>query len=280
MTSICSLRSRKQTQLGLSLIELMISMALGLLVILAVTYVYAGSRTSYRHQESFSAVQESGRVALETLTRDIRMAGYPGCGSLTFLRHLSPGFSNATALAGTPAADAAVPDTISVTRGSAVLTTLSDSMPVANQVNLEPTGLAAMGALAVGAQMLITDCAYSELFTVGSVAGSLVTSTANLNRLYGAGSFVMRLENVAYTVAGNELLRNGQAVAGGVTNMKIFYGVDTDADRSADTYVSDPGALVPAGWPSVVAVRVNLTINERDITMPFAATIAVRNRAP
>ena len=279
MTSICSLRSRKQTQLGLSLIELMISMALGLLVILAVTYVYAGSRTSYRHQESFSAVQESGRVALETLTRDIRMAGYPGCGSLTFLRHLSPGFSNATALAGTPAADAAVPDTISVTRGSAVLTTLV-SMPLANQVNLEPTGLAAMGALAVGAQMLITDCAYSELFTVGSVAGSLVTSTATLNRLYGAGSFVMRLENVAYTVAGNELLRNGQAVAGGVTNMKIFYGVDTDADRSADTYVSDPGALVPVGWPNVVAVRVNLTINERDITMPFAATIAVRNRAP
>lgn len=279
MTSICSRRSKKQTQLGLSLIELMISMALGLLVILAVTYVYAGSRTSYRHQESFSAVQESGRVALETLTRDIRMAGYPGCGSLTFLRHLSPGFSNATALAGTPAADAAVPDTISVTRGSAVLTTLV-SMPLANQVNLEPTGLAAMGALAAGTQLLITDCAYSELFTVGSVAGSLVTSTANLTRLYGAGSFVMRLENVAYTVAGNELLRNGQAVAGGVTNMKIFYGVDTDADRSADTYVSDPGALVPVGWPNVVAVRVNLTINERDITMPFAATIAVRNRAP
>lgn len=279
MTSICSRHSKKQTQLGLSLIELMISMALGLLVILAVTYVYAGSRTSYRHQESFSAVQESGRVALETLTRDIRMAGYPGCGSLTFLRHLSPGFSNATALAGTPAADAAVPDTISVTRGSAVLTTLV-SMPLANQVNLEPTGLAAMGALAAGTQLLITDCAYSELFTVGSVAGSLVTSTANLTRLYSAGSFVMRLENVAYTVAGNELLRNGQAVAGGVTNMKIFYGVDTDADRSADTYVSDPGALVPVGWPSVVAVRVNLTINERDITMPFAATIAVRNRAP
>lgn len=280
MTSTCGLRPKKQAQLGLSLIELMISMALGLLVILAVTYVYAGSRTSYRHQEAFSAVQESGRVALETLTRDIRMAGYPGCGSLTFLRHLSPGFSNATALAGTPAADAAVPDTISVTRGSAVLTTLV-SMPLANQVNLEPAGLAAMGALAAGTtQLLITDCAYSELLTVGSVAGSLVTSTANLTRLYGAGSFVMRLENVAYTVAGNELLRNGQAVAGGVTNMKIFYGVDIDADRSADTYVSDPGALVPVGWPNVVAVRVNLTINERDITMPFAATIAVRNRAP
>lgn len=279
MTCICKSHSKRQGQYGLSLIELMISMALGLLVILAVTYVYAGSRTNYRHQESFSAVQEAGRIALETISRDVRMAGYPGCGNLTFLRHLSPDFSNATALAGTPAADASVPDTISVTRGSALLTTLI-SMPLTNQVNLEPAGLAVMGVPAVGTQLLITDCAYSELLTVASVAGGLVTATANLTRQYGAGSFVMRRENVAYTVAGNELLRNGQSVAGGVTNMKIFYGVDTDADRSADTYISDPGALAPVGWPNVVAVRVNLTINERDITMPFAATIALRNRAP
>lgn len=271
------LHRAKQVQQGVSLIELMISMALGLLVILAVTYVFAGSRTNYRHQEAFSAVQESGRIALETLTRDIRMAGYPGCGNLTFLRHLSPGFSNDTALTGTPAADAAVPDSISVTRGSANLTTLDD-MPTTTQLQL--ASFAALGGAPVGSQLLVTDCAYTEALVISGVAADLVTATLPLGRQYSTGSFVMRLENVAYTVAGNELLRNGQAVAGGVTNMKIFYGVDNDADRSADVYVSDPGALVPVGWPNVVSVRVNLTITERDITMPFSATIAVRNRAP
>lgn len=277
MKSARILHVSKEAQKGLSLIELMISMALGLLVILAVTYVFAGSRTNYRHQESLSAVQESGRIALETLTRDIRMAGYPGCGNLTFLRHLSAGFSNDTALTGTPAAGAAVPDTISVTRGSANLTSLV-SMPATTQLQL--ASFAALGGAAVGSQLLVTDCAYTETLLVSGVATDLVTATLPLGRQYSTGSFVMRLETVAYTVAGNELLRNGQAVAGGVTNMKIFYGVDSDADRSADSYVSDPGALVPVGWPSVVSVRVNLTITEGNITMPFSATIAVRNRAP
>jgi type IV pilus assembly protein PilW len=267
----------KKVQRGFSLIELMISMTLGLLIILAVTYVFAGSRANYRQQEALSAVQESGRIALETLTRDIRMAGYPGCGNLTFLRHLSPDFSNDTALTGTPAAGAAVPDVISVTRGSATLTSLV-SMPATNQLQL--ASFAALGGAAVGSQLLITDCSYTEVLQISGVATDLVTATLPLGRQYGTGSFVMRLESVAYTVAGNELFRNGQAVAGSVTNMKMFYGVDNNGDRSADVYVADPGALVPVGWPRVVSVRVNLTITERDITMPFSATIALRNRAP
>lgn len=267
----------KEVQKGLSLIELMISMALGLLVILAVTYVFAGSRTNYRHQESLSAVQESGRIALETLTRDIRMAGYPGCGNLMSLEPLSPGFSNDTALTGTSAAGAAVPDTISVSRGSANLTSLV-SMPATTQLQL--ASFAALGGAAVGSQLLVTNCKEIETLVISGIATDLVTATLPLAREYATGSYVMRLENVAYTVVGNELLRNGQAVAGGVTNMKIFYGVDSDADRSADSYVSDPGTLVTVGWPSVVSVRVNLTITEGTITMPFSATIAVRNRAP
>lgn len=264
-------------QKGLSLVELMISLALGLLIVLAVTYVFAGSRTNYRHQEAFSAVQESGRIALEVLTRDVRMAGYPGCGNLTFLQHLSPGFSNDVALAGTANAVATVPDSISVTRGSSNLTSVV-SMPSISQVQL--VGVGALGTVAVGDQLLVTDCAYTEVFQVAGVAGNTLTSLVPLSRQYGAGSLVMRLETVAYTVVGNELRRNGQAIAGGVTNMKIFYGVDTDADRSANNYLTDPGALVPVGWPSVVSVRVNLTVTERDVTMPFATTIALRNRAP
>jgi type IV pilus assembly protein PilW len=251
-------------------------MTLGLLIILAVTYVFAGSRANYRQQEAMSAVQESGRIALETLTRDIRMAGYPGCGNLTFLQHLSPGFSNAAAITGTPAAGATVPDSISVIRGSSNLTSLigmpdTDELLVAN--------FAALGGTATG-PILVSDCAYTEVLQISTAVANLITATLPLARQYGAGSSVMRLETVAYSVVGNELIRNGQAVAGSVTNLKIVYGVDNNGDRSADVYVTDPGALAPVGWPSVVSVRVNLTIAEGGITMPFSATIALRNRAP
>lgn len=277
MTNTGTSMNSRVCQKGLSLVELMISLALGLLIVLAVTYVFAGSRTNYRHQEAFSAVQESGRIALEVLTRDVRMAGYPGCGNLTFLQHLSPGFSNDVAIAGTANAVATVPDAITVTRGSSNLTSVV-SMPSISQIQL--VGVGALGTVAVGDQLLVTDCAYTEVFQVAGVAGNTLTSLAPLSRQYGAGSLVMRLETVAYTVVGNELRRNGQAIAAGVTNMKIFYGVDTDADRSANNYLTDPGVLVPVGWPSVVSVRVNLTVTERDVTMPFATTIALRNRAP
>lgn len=264
-------------QQGLSLIELMISLALGLLVVLAVTYVFAGSRANYRHQDALSAVQESGRISLEVLTRDVRMAGYPGCGNLPFLRHLSPDFSNDVAIGGVFNADAAVPDSITITRGSSSSTSVV-GMPAVNQVQL--VDVDALGGVAVGDQLLITDCAYTEVFQVGGVAGDLVTAAVVLNRQYGAGSLVMRLESVNYTVAGNELRRNGQGVAGGVANMKVFYGVDNDTDRSADNYVTNPGAAVPTNWPNVVSVRVNLTVTDRDITMPFSTTITLRNRAP
>lgn len=277
MTYARTTTNSKTGQRGLSLIELMISLALGLLVVLAVTYVFAGSRANYRHQDALSAVQESGRIALEVLTRDVRMAGYPGCGNLPFLRHLSLNFSNDVAIGGVFNADAAVADSITIVRGSSNLTSVV-GMPAFNQVQL--VDVDTLGSVAVGDQLLITDCAYTEVFQVGDVTDDLLTATAVLTRQYSTGSLVMRLENVNYSVAGNELRRNGQAIAGGVVNMKVFYGVDTDADRSADNYVTNPGAAVPTDWPNVVSVRVNLTVTERDITMPFSTTITLRNRAP
>ncbi|MBD3893973.1 MAG: hypothetical protein EST26_08920 [Hydrogenophaga sp.] len=264
-------------QRGLSLIELMISITLGLLVILAVTYVFAASRASYRHQEALSNVQESGRMALELLTRDIRMAGHPGCGNLAFLDHRTPAeFSNAMVLSGVANA-AAVPDSISLTRGSAHPARLS-AIAAANQIEL--VDAAVLGNLVAGDRLLLTDCAFTEVVQVSARLGNRVTTVAPLTRQYGPGSFVMRLERVAYSVAGNELRRSvdgapGQAVAGNIANMKLFYGIDSSGDRSVDSYVANP-----ANWAEVVAVRINLSVTERDVTLPFSTTVALRNRVP
>lgn len=73
----------QRTQRGLTLIELMISIAIGLVVVGAVTYVYVGSKGAYRGNESVARIQEAGRFALDSITRDIRRAGALGCGSVT-----------------------------------------------------------------------------------------------------------------------------------------------------------------------------------------------------
>jgi len=72
-------RNTRGKSLGLSLVELMIAMTLGLIVMVAVGEVYLSSSRTYRSQEALSRLQESARYAMETLSYDIRMAGQVGC---------------------------------------------------------------------------------------------------------------------------------------------------------------------------------------------------------
>lgn len=73
--------SCKRPQAGLTLVELMIAMVLGLIVIGGVISVIAANRQTYRTNEALSQVQESARTAFELLARDIRQAASTGCGN-------------------------------------------------------------------------------------------------------------------------------------------------------------------------------------------------------
>jgi type IV pilus assembly protein PilW len=75
--------ARTKIQAGFSLVELMVAMTIGFIVVASVGYVYLGSRSAFRTTDNMSRMQESARYALDTMTRDIRMAGYRGCASST-----------------------------------------------------------------------------------------------------------------------------------------------------------------------------------------------------
>lgn len=77
----------RRAQRGLTLIELMVSIAIGLVVIGAVSYMYLGSKGAYRGNESLARTQEAGRFALDSITRDVRRAGALGCGSLVSINN-------------------------------------------------------------------------------------------------------------------------------------------------------------------------------------------------
>ena len=64
---------------GLSLIELMIALLIGIMLVLGMVQVFAASRAAYSLSEGLGRVQENGRFALDFLQRDIRMAGHFGC---------------------------------------------------------------------------------------------------------------------------------------------------------------------------------------------------------
>ncbi|MBB5210921.1 PilW family protein [Microbulbifer hydrolyticus] len=68
-----------RSQRGISLVELMISITIGLILMTGVVQLFLSSRATLSTQQALSRVQESGRLAMEFLARDIRMAGYMGC---------------------------------------------------------------------------------------------------------------------------------------------------------------------------------------------------------
>lgn len=63
-------------QFGLTLVELMVSMTLGLLVVMAATGLLVSSKSSYVAQDDDAHVQDTGRYALENITRAVRQAAY------------------------------------------------------------------------------------------------------------------------------------------------------------------------------------------------------------
>ncbi|MFQ5936255.1 MAG: PilW family protein, partial [Acidiferrobacterales bacterium] len=64
---------------GFTLVELMVAVTIGLIILAALSQLFVSSRATYQVEEGLSRVQESGRIAMEFLTRDLRMAGYAGC---------------------------------------------------------------------------------------------------------------------------------------------------------------------------------------------------------
>ena len=66
-------------QSGLSLIELLVALVLGLAVLIGLSSVYVAVKQSFRFQETSGRLQEDATFAMDAIARDLRMAGSAGC---------------------------------------------------------------------------------------------------------------------------------------------------------------------------------------------------------
>ena len=81
---------------GFSLVELMVAITLSLLLLSGVVAIFSSSRVSYETTHQLSRIQETGRFALEQLSRHIRSAGFAGCARQP--NFVSTALSNGTTL--------------------------------------------------------------------------------------------------------------------------------------------------------------------------------------
>ena len=75
------LPDHRNRQSGVSLIELMVALIIGLFLIFGAVTIYQQSRTTFRTTESVARLQEVARLAMDVLEADIRMANYWGLGN-------------------------------------------------------------------------------------------------------------------------------------------------------------------------------------------------------
>lgn len=66
-------------QQGYSVVELLIASVVGLIVLSGAVTVFTGNKSSQQLSSGMARIQESGRVALDILSNDIRLAGFQGC---------------------------------------------------------------------------------------------------------------------------------------------------------------------------------------------------------
>lgn len=274
-------------QAGLTLVELLISIAVGLVVMVAFGYLYMGSRQSFRVQDSVARIQENGRYALEVIGQDLRVAGYVGCGSLTSVTPALTANPNPDAGGGpianlTPAtvltgADGGVgaPDAVTLYKvtGSGEFLTAAMAVGAPVPIPASPRNYAA------GSMFLIANCTNADVFR-NSVAiasgdtaiehGAANNDSANLSVAYGPDAMVFPFEAIEYHLGNNpannsSLYRrlNGtdQEVVENVEDLQITYGEDTDADGAVNAYVTANNVV---DWSRVLAVRVSLLLVSPD----------------
>lgn len=175
----------KSNQYGFGLIELMIAVALSSLMLLGVLQIFDANKRTGKLTSSFARVQENGRIAVEMLVRDIRMADAWGCvgiGSTNILNHLETTDGNYKSYmawanaAGVEAVDnvasGTMIDSITVKPGTDRLT-VRGAKPMSNVRVTTPYMVTPAATIHInsgvdiphGMILIITDCTGADLFT-------------------------------------------------------------------------------------------------------------------
>ncbi|MDY0014155.1 MAG: PilW family protein [Rhodocyclaceae bacterium] len=274
---------------GLTLVELMVALTLGLLLSGMIVGIFVSNHQSYRIQNALARIQESGRFGLEFMGRDIRGASFLGscqpAGDIHRVTNtLSSGYFANVAVGvegfdagGTddwePALDSSISDE-SPTDGSDILTLrlAGDGVPVETPYMDDPSAAIQVQAddrFKQGNIAVVCDASAAAIFQITSISSGSLVHGKNLGKKFGAGAEIFTFSTKSYFVAtsqsgsGTSLWvkvddADPVELVEDVERMQIEYGLSPgNEDQSADRYVAAPDV---DDWARVVAVRLHLLI--------------------
>ncbi len=219
------------SQRGLTLVELMVALVMGLVLLGGVVTVFVANKETYRVQDALARIQENGRFSLSLLTRELRTSGLMGCSTLKPLSKPRNTVRDGSLFpAGSRFADYERP-----VDGFEAISTSTWSPPLDPQfagLTPQPAGgndvllvrvvdgneervashgattapLVVQGAsrLQVNDLAIVSDCQGAAVFQVTGVSGSTITHGVDLGKQYPSAATVAEVQeirNTAYYVA-------------------------------------------------------------------------------
>lgn len=210
-----------RNQQGLTLIEIMVALLIGVFLLAGVIQIFIVNKQTYRVQEDLSRMQENGRFAMDYLSRYIRLSGYVENQEFTNPSNLVYGAQTDTC------------ESLPIKGGNNTdLSNISDNVTVRFKADPDDYNP-------------ITDC-------LGRVIGKGATAT---------NKFFLKLDSdsipTLYCTAGNDLAKNDREdpVIDNVENMQVRYCEKVGKDNFR-CITSDK----VADWPKVRSVRISLLI--------------------
>jgi type IV pilus assembly protein PilW len=251
-------RPSPTTQRGLTLVELLVSAAVGLLLATGLGYTYLQAAAGRNATESLTGLLETTQFALDTIEADVRLAGFYGRGA---------GPARITVMAGI----------VIRCGGSDVSQWILDlARPVeGSDETWDLPCDARWNSPRAGSDVLVVRHASPAVATptVGQVQvsarpdgsrvgsdGSAATPPASLHDLEVRAYYVndrSSFDGARPSLRQLTLTRNGttpalhdEEVVAGIENLQVLFGLDADGDGSVERYVSpadaaitDPGAI-------------------------------------
>lgn len=236
-------------QRGLTLIELMVALVLGLIIVLGVTQTFISAKNTYLTQNASSAMQEDARYLLSRMSQEIRMTGMFGC-----LNDITPPSNNPA-----PFTDAkAMPVNWVVDNANG------------NRLVLITADVGAAGT--APAWTIVTDCKSSAQAFEGAP-------------VVPAGQIAFPLRQVTYSFRNNQIWTGApggqQALINNVFDFQVRFGLAADDTGSTVTrYVT---VVNKADMGKIRTLRLTLTLTDPANTtrnQTYSVVAALRNRLP
>lgn len=290
---------------GFTLIELMVSMTIGLMILLAVSSVYLSSQQTSRTNNALAYMQDNGRIALELLASHLSHAGF--FGRIIFVNSINGKATDPTPLTYTKAGTECTTDwAIDITTPIQVFnnsnpyqgTCIDDLVSGPTQWSwIENTDIIEIRNVET-TDMLTTPAGYpnaGQVYVIGDVNGGSLffgntqpgaanysPSTRGVHAVNAYAYFVaqrsfdsgatwqptlMRVETFPVSSATTTAFSVRRVeIIPGIEDMQIEIGRDTTGDNQADTWSN---ADTGTDYSTVKALRIWLLIRAEDIDMSF-----------